>query len=196
MLRARSARTSTVRRTGPLSTDISEAYATRTEFCGAFAKNMNNMYLLSFLLTADVAKAEECFVSGLEDCVEGTYVFRDWVRSWARRSIIQNAIRRLAPRKNHDAVTVATSDRKSCHFAGTPDAGYGIESIPGLNDFERFVFVVSVLEKYPDDDCSILLGCARQDIAETRIRALLHLAESGGQYSLINTGFDWKVTKK
>jgi hypothetical protein len=36
------------------------------------------MHLLSFLLTADLAKAEECFVSGLEDCIEGTYVFRDW----------------------------------------------------------------------------------------------------------------------
>jgi hypothetical protein len=33
------------------------------------------MHLLSFLLTADLAKAEECFVSGLEDCVEGTWCF-------------------------------------------------------------------------------------------------------------------------
>ena len=43
-----------------------------------FAENMDSMHLLSFLLTADQTKAEECFVSGLEDCVEGTYVFRDW----------------------------------------------------------------------------------------------------------------------
>jgi hypothetical protein len=33
---------------------------------------MDNLHLLSFLLTADLAKAEECFVSGLENCVEGT----------------------------------------------------------------------------------------------------------------------------
>jgi hypothetical protein len=35
---------------------------------------------------------------------------------------------------------------------------------------------MSVLEKYSDQDCSVLLGCPRQDVGETRIRALLHLA--------------------
>jgi hypothetical protein len=80
----------------PISAETSQAYATRVEFCRVFAENMDSLHLLSFLLTADLAKAEECFVSGLEDCVEGTYVFRDWARSWARRTIIQNAIRMLA----------------------------------------------------------------------------------------------------
>jgi hypothetical protein len=68
----------------PISTETSQAYATRIEFCRVFAENMDGMHLLSFLLTADQTKAEECFVSGLEDCVEGTYVFRDWGQSWAR----------------------------------------------------------------------------------------------------------------
>jgi hypothetical protein len=80
-------RRGTVRRTAPISTDISQGYATRTEFCRTFAEDMNSTYLLSLLLTADSTKAEECFVSGLENCVEGTYVFRDWARSWARRTI-------------------------------------------------------------------------------------------------------------
>jgi DNA-directed RNA polymerase specialized sigma24 family protein len=153
---------------------------------------MNSMYLLSLLLTADLTKAEECFVSGLEDCVEGTYVFRDWARSWARRTIIQNAIRMLAPRRSHSAATKALSDTVGRGFGRTPEAGYAIAAILHLEEFERFVFVMSVLEKYSDHECSILLGCARQDIAETRMRALLHLAESGEERPLIDAGFDSK----
>jgi hypothetical protein len=138
---------------------------------------MDGLHLLSFVLTADPAKAEECFVSGLEDCVEGTHVFRGWAQSWARRTIIQNAIRMLAPRKNHSTVADAPSDAVSCSFGGTQDADYAIARILRLEHFERFVFVMSVLEKYSDQDCSVLLGCSRQDVGETRMRVLLHLAE-------------------
>jgi len=161
----------------PISTETSQAYATRIEFCRMFAENMDSMHLLSFLLTADQTKAEECFVSGLEDCVEGTYVFRDWAQSWARRTIIQNAIRMLAPRKNHSTVADAPSDAVTCSFGRTQDTDYVIARLLRLEHFERFVFVVSVLEKYSDQDCSVLLGCSRQDVGETRMRALLHLAE-------------------
>jgi hypothetical protein len=76
----------------PLSSETSRAYVTCTEFCRVFAENMDSLHLLSLLLTADLTKAEDCFVSGLEDCVEGSCVFRDWARSWARRTIIQNSI--------------------------------------------------------------------------------------------------------
>jgi hypothetical protein len=136
------------------------------------------MHLLSFLLTADLAKAEECFVSGLEDCVEGTYVFRDWAQFWARRTIIQNAIRMLAPRKKHSTVADVPSVAVSCSFGRARDTDYAIARILRLEDFERFVFVMSVLERYSDQDCSVLLGCSRQDVWETRTRALLNLAES------------------
>jgi hypothetical protein len=59
-----------VGRTSPISTDVSQGYATSAEFCRVFAQNMDSMHLLSFLLTADLTKAEECCVSGLEGCVE------------------------------------------------------------------------------------------------------------------------------
>jgi DNA-directed RNA polymerase specialized sigma24 family protein len=51
-------------------------------------------------------------------------------------------------------------------------------SILGLEDFERVVFVMSVLEKYSDQDCAVLLGCSRQDVREARMQAFLHVAES------------------
>jgi hypothetical protein len=173
----------------PIATETSQGYTTGADFCRVFAENMDSMHLLSFLLTADLAKAEECFVSGLEHCIEGTYVFRDWAKSWARRTVIQNAIRILAPRKNHSAVADVPSDPVSCSFGRTPDADCAIGSILRLENFERFVFVMSVLEKYSDQDCCVLLGCPRQDIGETRMRALLQVAESDGLRTVGVSGF-------
>jgi DNA-directed RNA polymerase specialized sigma24 family protein len=149
---------------------------------------MDSLHLLSSLLTADPAKAGECFVSCLEGCVEGTDVFRDWAQSWARRTIIQNAIRMLAPRKNHSTVADAPSDAVSCSFGRTQDTDYAIARVLRLEHFERFVFVMSVLEKYSDQDCSLLLGCSRQDVGEARMRALLHLAEPDGLRTVAPSG--------
>jgi DNA-directed RNA polymerase specialized sigma24 family protein len=174
----------------PISIETSQAYAARVEFCRVLAESMDRMHLLSFLLTADQAKAEECFVSGLEDGVEGTYVFRDWAQSWARRTIIQNAIRMLAPRKNPSTVADAPSDVVSCSSGRTQGADHAIARILRLEHFERFVFVMSVLEKYSDRDCSVLLGCSTQDVGETRMRALLHLAEPDRLPTLAPSGCD------
>jgi len=160
-----------------ISNKTSQLYATSTDFCRAFAENMDNMHLVSFFLTADLTKAEECFVSGLEDCVKGSHVFRNWARSWARRTIIQNAVRMLAPHASQSAGTAAPSQTVSCRFGRTPEAHAAIASILGLEDFERFVFVMSVLEKCSDQDCSVLLGCSRQDVREARMRAVQHIAE-------------------
>src|SRR6266436_3362958 len=74
------------------------AYANSDDFRRIFDDDMNSLYLLAFLLTADREKAEQCFVSGLEDAVEGNPVFKEWARSWARRAIIQNAVRVIKPR--------------------------------------------------------------------------------------------------
>src|ERR1700728_4166522 len=73
-------------------------YASSDDFRRVFDDDMNTLFLLSFLLTADREKAEQCFVSGLEDAVEGNPVFQEWARSWARRAIIQNAVRAINPR--------------------------------------------------------------------------------------------------
>jgi hypothetical protein len=72
-------------------------YATREDFIKVFHEDMNGLYQLSFLLTGDHEKAEKCFVAGIEDCVKENRVFREWARSWAKRIIIENAIRELKP---------------------------------------------------------------------------------------------------
>jgi DNA-directed RNA polymerase specialized sigma24 family protein len=129
-------------------------------------------------LTADETKAEESFVSSLEDCVKGNREFRDWAQSWARRRIIRNAVRMLAPRRNRSSATPVAGHSVYCKFGRTSETYAALASILGLKDFERFVFVMSVLYKYSDQDCSVLLECSRQDVRETRTRALQHLAES------------------
>ena len=72
--------------------------ASREDFHTIFNENLKGFYQLSLLLTRDPAKAERCFVDGLEDCVTGNRVFREWARSWAKRTIVRNAIRGLNPR--------------------------------------------------------------------------------------------------
>lgn len=63
----------------------------------ARAEDRSELYLLSFLLTADRRKAEQCFLTGLEPANEDNAVFRDWMQFWARRIIINNAVRLIAP---------------------------------------------------------------------------------------------------
>jgi outer membrane efflux protein len=51
-----------------------------------------------------------------------------------------------------------------------------IATVLALGDFERFVFVLSVLERYSDQDCSVLLRCSREDVrggTNTSAQALL-----------------------
>jgi len=84
----------------------------------------------------------------------------------------------MAPRPSQSAGTAARSETVNCCFERTPKTHAAITSILGLEDFERIVFVMSVLEKYSDQDCSVLLGCSRQEVREARIRALQHLSES------------------
>ena len=46
-----------------------------------------------------------------------------------------------------------------------------------LEDFEQFVFIMSVLKHYSDHDCALLLGCSIREIMEARGRAFW---ETGG----------------
>jgi hypothetical protein len=41
-----------------------------------------------------------------------------------------------------------------------------------LDAFERFVFVMSILEEQSDEECAILLRCSRRDVMMARLLAL------------------------
>jgi hypothetical protein len=157
-------------------------YASSDDFRRVFEEDMDSLYVLSFLLTADREKAEQCFVSGLEDAVDGNPVFKEWARSWARRAIILNAVRAINPRPMQE------NDRSS----SGPVSGNGktppveqveIIAVLALEPFERFVYVMTVLERYSDLDCSLLLGCARRDVVAARTRAFEQIGNAMESHS-------------
>jgi hypothetical protein len=145
-------------------------YAGSDDFRRVFNEDMNSLYLLSYLLTADREQAEQCFVSGLEDAVEGNPVFKEWARSWARRVIIVNAVRAINPRPLEENGR-SSSAPVSSNGKTPPVEPAEIAAVLALEPFERFVYVITVLERYSDQDCSLLLGCARRDVAAARTRA-------------------------
>ena len=159
--------------------DEAHVYASREDFQTIFNEDLKELYQLSFLLTRDPAKAERCFVSGLDDCVSGNRVFREWARSWAKRTIVQNAIRELKPRPSqpNSPLSGAIFPDVDQHSKG-PGGHFEIVAVLRLADFDRFVFVMSVREHYSEHDCALLLGCSARDIREGHTRALKELANS------------------
>lgn len=149
--------------------------ATRSEFCRIFEKDMNRLYLLSFLLTADHSLAEESFIRGLEDSAKSYRVFREWAQSWARRTTIQNAIRLTRPRPTEANKSSSTSGGSTGVSINVPAEITEIVRLPAL---ERFVFVMSILEGYSDQECSLLLDCTRADVNAARTRALQQIGRS------------------
>jgi len=143
-------------------------YASSRDFCRIFHEETESLYRLSFLLTAERVKAEQCLVSGLDDSLKGSRVFKEWARSWARRAIIQNAVRVVNPRPIGENVPSSFNSSGRTLIAEPAE----IAAILELAPFERFVYVMSVLERYSDQDCSVLLGCSRRDVNAARIRAL------------------------
>jgi len=156
-----------------------DMYASHDDFRTIFKEGMKELYQLSFLLTSDPIKAERCLVSGLEDCVSGNPVFREWARSWAKRTIVQNAIRELKPRpsQSNSPLSRAMFSNLDEH-SRDPGGHFEIDAVLRLADFHRFVFVMSVLEHYSEHECALLLGCSARDIREGRARALMELADS------------------
>ena len=144
-------------------------YATAADFCRIFAQDMKSLFLLALLLAGDHEKAEQCFVAALENATNRRTVFREWARPWARRAIIQSALDMIHPRpRRTEEVPISL---------GKEESGQRIEvaTVLSLEPFERFVFVMSVLEGYSHHTCAILLGTMRREVIEARTRALTQL---------------------
>jgi DNA-directed RNA polymerase specialized sigma24 family protein len=167
------------------ASQVSTPYATEADFCRIFKNDMNRLYLLSFLLTGDHQAAEKCFVRGLEDSAKGP-VFKEWAESWARRTIIRNAIQVIRPRPIDRNISGVSR-------GGTEPAR--ITAVVELPAFDRFVFVMAVLEGYSDQECSLLLDCTRDEVIAARTGALRQLGRStqilpaGSNEPLVRDGY-------
>ena len=131
-----------------------------------FSEEMDSLYFLAYLLTADQEMAERCFGSGLEECVDRFSVLLGSARSWARTAIVKCSIGIIRPAPLEDAQFV-DANRPAIVGVGSP---FG--TILSLPAFERFVFVMSILEGRADEDCVNLLSCSRQDFMTARKNSL------------------------
>jgi hypothetical protein len=86
--------------------------------------------------------------------------------------IVKNAIRMIspAPGRVNGAPHVSDSDTVLL------DLGGELAAVLQLAPLERFVFVMSVLEGYSIQECSILLNCTKQYVEIAQARALQQLA--------------------
>ena len=150
------------------------AYASTADFERIFTEDMSALYLLSLLLTGDGDRAEKCFVASVEESTNGNRVFKEWARSWVRRTIIQSAIRLVSPRQRSGRTMQSAVSPRDLNYVPLGSEAE-VCAILELAPLDRFVFVMFVLERYSEHDCSILLGCSRKDVGEALARALQHL---------------------
>jgi hypothetical protein len=166
-------------RTMCINAERSVRYATAADFVEIYNEEMHSLHLLSILLTADLEKAEQCFINALEECLHGMDVFMEWARLWARRAIIKHAIKLIAPVPGNPMRTPLTSTQRNSKPANDNFIG----AIFSLGTFERFVFVMSLLERQSDEDCSALLNCRRRDVEPARCEAMKILSDTDIHYN-------------
>ena len=144
-----------------------------------FTEEMHSLYLLSFLLTAENDKAEQCLVSAMGECLEEIGAFMEWTRSRARREILTYAVRLIMPvPARADSLSSIGLKSQATSAGNSP-----LAAILALDPFERFVFVISVLERRSEQDCALLLRSSRRDIIIARALALQRLANSDVTYA-------------
>jgi DNA-directed RNA polymerase specialized sigma24 family protein len=153
--------------------NIRNGYATHDDVCDVFEKDTKHLYLLAFLLTANHGESEQCFVSTVESDFKAQAVFKEWARPWVKRRMIKNAIETVSP------ASARNGPKRDLWNAGQRETQgeCEIDIVTKLAAFDRFVFVMSILERYSNWDCSMLLGCSINKVAQARMRALGRLPE-------------------
>jgi DNA-directed RNA polymerase specialized sigma24 family protein len=154
-------------------------YTTPADFCRMFEQDMKRLYLLSLLLTAGRQSAEQCFISSLADCLDMRPVFKDWTDFSTRHIVLRNAIRMLRPAAHKAAMVSPPRPGRP-----DPDLSPALRAVLRLNTFERFVFVMSVLEGYSDRDCSLLLGSSTREVVAAKAKALEYMGKASGPNDL------------
>jgi hypothetical protein len=158
-------------------------YATCKDFRQIFTEDMAGLHLLAYLLTADSVKAEQCFVAGLEDSIHGNLVFKQWARAWSKRAIIQNAIKVMSPAPGQrSGVQESAPGLQNGNASDNPL----VSVVTRWTTFERFVFVMSVLEGYSLRECSTLLACRDHDVISAKSQLLQRLAGEPSQAGAVS----------
>ncbi len=147
-------------------------YASKEEFASVFDSERAALQRLALLLTADPEAAKRCLIGAFRECIASS-VSKEWVLSWTRRMVIRNAIS-LVMRPACQSFANTNDDTDDGLVAFSTDDSLGatasFDSIRDLSEFDRFVFVMCVLERYSIHDCALLLGKSLRDVDEARQR--------------------------
>ena len=145
-------------------------YATHADFCNALVDNTDTLYLLAFLLMTNHTDAEVCFLAMVELAFRPNTVFKEWLAPWIKRTLITCAI------DNTNFSTTPAGQREPDPWSTSQtETGSVIDAIARLAVLDRFVFVMSVLERYSAHECSLLLGFPLAVIIESRACGLRDL---------------------
>jgi len=144
----------------------------QNDICQTFKQDMKALYLLCLLLTGSEHCAEQCFVSSLSDSMNLRATFADWNISWIRHVVVRNAIR-MMPLVMKSNKGEASSSGQSGVISSANTALHGVLR---LETFERFVFVMSMLEGYSDHECAQLLRASARGVSIAKEMAFRHLA--------------------
>lgn len=157
-----------------------DEHASPEDFRRVFTEHVSSLYKLSFLLTCNRDDAERCLVAAVDETVEATRVPKHSIRSRAKRAIVQQAVRVLKPRPEEQSdgrlLLGNISDRD---YLETFSGRQAIRRVLSLRVFERFVFVLCLLERHSVEECAQLLNCDVPEVLEGRMRALVKIASSG-----------------
>ena len=174
-----------------ISVGTRDDYAACHDFKRLFINEMNSFYLLAYTLTGDNATAELCLMAALDDCVNGPSVLKHSVRWWARRNIIHNAIRTIRLRATVSEIAAHPNDFKTNERETGLYSDAAMTVLRQLLDFQRFVFVMSFLERYLNQDSSMLLGCTVAEVHDGQTEALRQIARAHAQqwYGICRNAF-------
>jgi hypothetical protein len=147
--------------------------------CQFLVSHMEQYYSLVLLLTASEEDAERCFVISLDTwskaCRNLAPIVPEAADARIKRALVDCALRFCGPvsgRVQEEAEVDIWGEKLPGNYSPW------VAAIVQLDTFERFVFVLSVLECYSDKECSDLLHCRLEEVAESRAHALHSVASS------------------
>jgi DNA-directed RNA polymerase specialized sigma24 family protein len=167
------------RKTRVLRVASPSRHATKGDFCRIFTEQVGPLYRLALLLTGSSAAAERCFIAALDECVRTQRIAIEKTYFRAKRAVMQNAIRILQLHFSQRRQPLRLIDLFD--DSGVPrrvDERCAIGWLLSLPDFDRVVFVMSILEQYSEAACAFLLCCSLEDVRSARSRALMSTANS------------------
>ncbi len=156
-------------------------HASSDDFRRVFIDHVGSLYHLSFLLMGNRHDAERCFVAAVHETVNEKSVPKHSVRSRAKRAIVEQAIRVLNPRpeKKSKRQLPLRTPSDTDYLQTLSGRRAVIHRVLSLCVFERFVFVLCLLERHSVEQCARLLNCCIEDVIRGRTRALVQIAFSG-----------------